>query len=449
MAATTIERRCDQMGAMRIADYYDLPVAAGVKLLAGTIAMISATGFATPGVTGLNLVAAGLADETVDNIAGTAGAVRIRVKPGIHKFINLAGDPVVAAGLGLDCFVADNQSVAATNGTSTRSRAGKVIRLDADGVFVQLGIGILGETMAIDLTPPNLRSIQRGFRADFQAGFDKEVATWYQMLATTVPSTSSENVYAWLNQLPRFREWVGARILHDLAASEYTLKNKPYEDSFKVPMDAIEDDTYGVYRPIASEIGRQAKRWPDDVVADAILNGTTRLCFDGQAFFSASHPIDPADPASATYSNYYASGKALDTTAFTAVRAGMVSQKGVDGRPLGIRPTLLVVPPSLEIPAKQIVNTALVTAGGSNVLLSLAEVLVIPELEIEPTAWYLMDTSRGIMPFVFQERRAPRFTPKTSLTDDNVAYLRELHFLADARGAGGYALPFLAVKAKA
>lgn len=305
--------------------------------------------------------------------------------------------------------------------------------------------------MGIDLTSSNLRSIQRGFRSDFDAAFAKTVAPWYTQVAMEIPSSSSENVIAWMNQLPRFREWVGARTLNDIATSEYTLKNKKYESSFKVPMDAIEDDTFGVYRPIAQEMGRQAARWPDDLIADALLNGTTRLCYDGQAFFSTSHPIDPADPASAVYSNYFSSGKALGTDGvnFTAVRAAMIGLKGVDGRPLGIMPNLLVVPPSLEIVAKTIVSATLTTNGGTNVLQSLASVLVIPELEANPTEWYLLDTTRGIKPFVFQLRRAPRFTPRTNVMDDNVVYLQELHFLADCRGASGYSLPFLAVKAKA
>lgn len=303
--------------------------------------------------------------------------------------------------------------------------------------------------MGIDLTGPNLRSIQREFKTDFWGAFNK-AETWYDKVASTVTSNGSESVYAWLNELPRFREWVGARIIKDLATSEYTLKNKPYEASFKLPTDAIEDDTYGVYRMAVAEIGRQAKRWPDDVIADVLLNGTTRLGFDGQAFFSTSHPIDPADPASAVYSNYYSSGKTLaaDGVSFSAVRQAMTGFKGVDGRPLGIRPNLLVVPPALELVARQILSAAMVTTGGTNILNGLADILVIPELDIEPTAWYLLDTTRVIKPFIFQQRRAPRWIVKDKMGDDNVDYLRELRFLADARGAGGYALPFLAIKAK-
>lgn len=143
MSATLIERKAPQMGAMRPTDYYALPMKGATKILAGTIVMIDA-GYAAPGATATGKIAAGLADETVDNTAGAAGALTIRVKPGIFKFVNLGADPVVAAGVGTDCYIADNQSVAATNGGATRSRAGVVVQLDSDGVFVQLGFGVLG-----------------------------------------------------------------------------------------------------------------------------------------------------------------------------------------------------------------------------------------------------------------------------------------------------------------
>ena len=38
--------------------------------------------------------------------------------------------------IGKDCFIVDDQTVAKTNGANTRSRAGKVFDVDADGVWV-------------------------------------------------------------------------------------------------------------------------------------------------------------------------------------------------------------------------------------------------------------------------------------------------------------------------
>lgn len=149
---------------------------AATKILAGTIVMIDA-GYAAPGATATSKIAAGLADETVDNTAGAAGALTIRVKPGVFKFVNLAADPVVAAGVGTDCYIADNQSVAATTGGATRSRAGVVVQLDSDGVWVQLGFGVLGAhhgNRSHQFQPAQHSAwvplrLRRGFRQDHRA----------------------------------------------------------------------------------------------------------------------------------------------------------------------------------------------------------------------------------------------------------------------------------------
>ncbi len=52
----------------------------------------------------------------------------------------------------------------------------------------------------------------------------------------------------------------------------------------------------------------------------------------------------------------YASKQTLDHTAFSSARAAMRGMKGDAGRPLGIKPTHLVVPPSLEEPARAILE---------------------------------------------------------------------------------------------
>ena len=41
--------------------------------------------------------------------------------------------------MGSDCYIVDDQTVAKTNGTNTRSVAGKIIAVDADGVWVKIG----------------------------------------------------------------------------------------------------------------------------------------------------------------------------------------------------------------------------------------------------------------------------------------------------------------------
>ena len=115
------------------------PVKASVKPIQGGIAVLNA-GYAAPGTTALNLVAIGRFEETVDNSAGSNGDVSVQVKRGTFKFGNSsAGDLIAQADVGADCYIVDDQTVAKTNGSNTRSVAGKIIAVDADGVWVKIG----------------------------------------------------------------------------------------------------------------------------------------------------------------------------------------------------------------------------------------------------------------------------------------------------------------------
>lgn len=113
------------------------PVAAGAKIPAGTLVAISASGFATPGATATTLAYLGRAEEAADNSAGADGAMFVTVRRGkAFKWANDAGDPVTQASLGRACFIVDNQTVAKSNGANTRSQAGLVLGIEADGVWV-------------------------------------------------------------------------------------------------------------------------------------------------------------------------------------------------------------------------------------------------------------------------------------------------------------------------
>lgn len=114
------------------------PIAANAKVFMGALVVFNATGQIAPGSTALNLIAAGRAEETVDNTGGAAGAKNVTFRRGVFQFKNLGGDPVVQADLGKDCFIHDDETVAKTNGGNTRSVAGKVRGVDSGGVWVEI-----------------------------------------------------------------------------------------------------------------------------------------------------------------------------------------------------------------------------------------------------------------------------------------------------------------------
>jgi phage major head subunit gpT-like protein len=76
----------------------------------------------------------------------------------------------------------------------------------------------------------------------------------------------------------------------------------------------------------------------------------------------------------------YGSKQTLNATAYETARAAIMGFKGDYGRPLGLMPNLLVVPPALEGAGRRILQSQLVDGGESNPWAGTAELLVTPWL---------------------------------------------------------------------
>lgn len=76
----------------------------------------------------------------------------------------------------------------------------------------------------------------------------------------------------------------------------------------------------------------------------------------------------------------WGSKQPLDTAHYKLARETMQGMKGDHGRPLGIRPTHLLVPPSLEGQALEILNAERNAAGATNVYRNTAQLIVCPWL---------------------------------------------------------------------
>jgi phage major head subunit gpT-like protein len=145
--------------------------------------------------------------------------------------------------------------------------------------------------MARVITPALLESVNKGFRTEFQIGF-KGVTALYTTLCTVVNSTSSEETYGWLGDIPKMREWIGERVIHGLMAHGYSIKNRKFELTIGVKKDDIEDDKLGIYGPRFQFLGKAVAEHPDDLVfGELIPNAWSAPCFDGQFFFDTDHPV--------------------------------------------------------------------------------------------------------------------------------------------------------------
>lgn len=133
MSALTADRNTPRRDGQELS----LGLAASTKIYGGSIVCRNASGYAVPGSTATTLKALGVAEEQVDNAAGAAGAKSVRIRKGTFRFANSTStDAITIADIGNDCYVVDDQTVAKTNGSSTRSVAGKVADVDSNGVWV-------------------------------------------------------------------------------------------------------------------------------------------------------------------------------------------------------------------------------------------------------------------------------------------------------------------------
>lgn len=136
MVALTKERNTPR----RIGYDYADPVKAATKIWAGSLMCLDiATGFAVPGSTSPTLRALGRAKATVDNTLGANGDKVIESEAGLFPFANSAGlDLIARTEIGTQAFIVDDQTVAKTSGGGTRSVAGTVVDITAQGVWVRI-----------------------------------------------------------------------------------------------------------------------------------------------------------------------------------------------------------------------------------------------------------------------------------------------------------------------
>ncbi len=109
---------------------------AAQAILQGTILMRNASGHLIKGATATGSVGVGRAETPGASVS--AGVDRITFREGVFRFFNSsAGDLIATADIGAACYIVDDQTVAKTSGSSTRSPAGTIYDVDAQGVWVR------------------------------------------------------------------------------------------------------------------------------------------------------------------------------------------------------------------------------------------------------------------------------------------------------------------------
>lgn len=275
-------------------------------------------------------------------------------------------------------------------------------------------------------------------KTTFNNAFDAAPSQW-EKTAMKVPSGSSQNDYTWLSLFPKMRKWIGDKTVKVFEAFKYTVVNDDWEATVEVDRNDIEDDNLGIYAPQAQMGGYSAKQLPDEIVSDLKNNAFASKCYDGQYFYDTDHPVGEAKTSTSNLGTaaLSAASVALAKASLGAGRTAIMSFKDDEGRPLGLVPNVLEVPPALEEVGRMLCSYDKLEDDKPNPYKGTLELIVNPRLT-STTAWFLHCTQMPVKPFIYQERKAPVFVEQTNEQADDVFNRKKFKFGAEARAAGGY-----------
>ncbi len=274
------------------------------------------------------------------------------------------------------------------------------------------------------ITTAKINAVSRGITQSFDNGV-RTGSPLYPQICTIVPSSSRDEKYGWIGDVPDMKEFLGERQFDQLRAFDYEIANRTFEQSLGVDRHDIDDDRYSHYSTIAEGLGRKAVRHPDELLVSLALTGETATCFDGQFFYDTDHAAgDSGSQANKTTFN------AADHTNVTVAEFKAAfhkclrlmmqfkTDKGSFFMPRAITADLLsdlhlMVPLSLWEVSSQAMQQMMVAQGGvavDNVLLAKAQVHPILGLGAEgggsDAKFQLLYTGGTVRPFIFQQRKS-------------------------------------------
>lgn len=286
----------------------------------------------------------------------------------------------------------------------------------------------------------NIRELFVNIKTTFNKAFEKksEDASWRD-IAMEVPSSTSKESYKWLSRWPKFVPWVGRKNIKSLQAYKYEIENEKFESTIAVAKDDIEDDNLNGLDISAKGSAQTAAEFPLDLVRKVVKGMFVNKCLDGQPFIDTDHPMTDADGNDYSVSNKGTAKLACDTLAAAEASFGvgynaMINFKDEEGEYLETTPDTLMVGTKLWTKAKLLMEAEKFADGSENPYKGLCKVKL--ERAMPEDAWALLDTSKEVKPFIFQNRKKPDFVQSL---DDEITFMEGLYlFGLEARGAAGY-----------
>jgi phage major head subunit gpT-like protein len=291
------------------------------------------------------------------------------------------------------------------------------------------------------LNSATLQAVNKNVRTTFWDAYHGAGDMLVDTFAMRAGSTSAENIYGWLGAIPGLVELIGEFAIANLLEHAYTIRNKEFGRIIGVKRADIERDNLGVYTGLFQALGIAAREHPDELLFSTLTGGFTNTCYTGKNFFDANH--EPKKGGT-KFSNK--GTKKFSADNFVEARKNILSRLNYEGRPMNLgRKLTLVVSPTYDKAARDVVIADNLAGGGTNVLKGTASLVVSPRLAgATEHNWFLFDLGYPVKPFINQVEVETEFTSQDQPTDDSVFERSEFRHKAYRRGNVGFGMPELA-----
>jgi hypothetical protein len=242
------------------------------------------------------------------------------------------------------------------------------------------------------------------FRIEYDLLFGGPDNWWQEMSYDAPPSDQDKKTFPFF--LPEFGLRQGTRhggvTLRTLSGAIAEIPVYKWEDGVYIDMHSLTEDRLGMYMMEIDSIARAAAYLGRDRVISRLINGDSSavLMYDANNFFSNTHPIGAFN-----YDNLMSG--VLNSANFQLARTAQMQFVNKNNRVMNLQANKLIVPPSLEYTAKELMNGALIAVASSagvfgsvpNQLVNIADVITVAEMT-DVNDWYLTCTQYSPKPFV-------------------------------------------------
>ena len=262
-------------------------------------------------------------------------------------------------------------------------------------------------------------------------------SNWIDAVSNLFDSDQAKETYPWIGMVPTLREWIGGRHAKGFISADLEIENLHFEATLEVLVTELRRDKTGQLRIRLGELADRTNAHWARLLSVLLLNGESQTCYDGQYFFDTDHPVGSASVSNKITAVLSNATLAAAQAGYGLARTGMKKFKDEEGRSLNITPTVLLVGPALEDTARALLTNDKLADDKPNPYKGTAELVVDGRIESD-TAWFLLDTSKPVKPFVYQPRKKPVFVSQTNPEAEDVFNLKKYKFGAEARAAAGY-----------